>query len=102
MIQHSSAPSVQVAICISTVDPLCMEDQSHIGTSISPVSFLSRSLLTLSGAIIQQQFKSACSYSMSPYFTLIRSNFSSIGSAANQRKIQVAAAWTASTGKPVT
>ena len=46
--------------------------------------------------------KKNCSHSTNPYLTLIRSSFSSMGSAANQRKIHVAAAWTASTGKPVT
>ena len=46
--------------------------------------------------------KGIYSYSAIPYLTLILSSFSSIGSAANQRNTQVAAAWTASTGKPVT
>ena len=40
--------------------------------------------------------------SIKPYLTLTRSSFSSIGSAANHRKITVAAAWTQSTGKPET
>ena len=36
-----------------------------------------------------------------PYFTLMRSSFSSIGSAAIHRKNTVPAAWTQSMGKPV-
>ena len=39
-------------------------------------------------------------HSTNPYFTLIRSSFSNIGSAANQRKIHVEAAWMQSTGNP--
>ena len=41
-------------------------------------------------------------HSSRPYFSLMRSSFSSIGSAAIHRKNTVAAAWTQSTGKPVT
>ena len=40
--------------------------------------------------------------STNPYFTLIRSSFSNMGSAANHRKSHVAAACTQSMGKPVT
>ncbi len=39
-------------------------------------------------------------HSTMPYFTLIRSSFSSMGSAANHRKSHVAAAWTQSMGNP--
>ena len=41
-------------------------------------------------------------HSTMPYFTLIRSSFSSMGSAANHRKSHVAAAWTQSMGNPET
>ena len=41
-------------------------------------------------------------YVSRPYFSLMRSSFSSMGSAAIHRKNTVAAAWTQSTGKPVT
>lgn len=41
-------------------------------------------------------------YSTSPYFTLIRSNFSSMGSAARSRKMTVAPAWIKSMGRPLT
>ena len=42
------------------------------------------------------------SYSTKPYLTLIRSSFSSIGSAARKMKITVAAAWIRSMGRPET
>ena len=41
-------------------------------------------------------------HSINPYFTLMRSSFSSIGSAASSRKMTVAPAWTKSMGKPLT
>ena len=41
-------------------------------------------------------------YSTSPYLTLMRSSFSSMGSAAMRMKITVAAAWIRSIGKPDT
>ena len=41
-------------------------------------------------------------HSTKPYFTLIRSSFSNIGSAATMMKITVAAAWIKSIGRPVT
>lgn len=44
----------------------------------------------------------ACGYSIRPYFSLIRSSFSNMGSAAIQRKNTVATAWMQSMGKPVT
>ncbi len=50
-------------------------------------------------------FSFACTnavQSISAYFTLIRSSFSSIGSAASHRNSTVAVAWTRSTGMPET
>ena len=41
-------------------------------------------------------------YSTKPYLTLMRSSFSSIGSAAMRMKITVAAAWIRSMGRPDT
>ena len=41
-------------------------------------------------------------YSTKPYLTLMRSSFSSIGSAARKMKITVAAAWIRSMGRPET
>ena len=41
-------------------------------------------------------------YSTKPYLTLMRSNFSNIGSAAMRMKITVAAAWIRSMGSPDT
>ena len=41
-------------------------------------------------------------YSTSPYLTLMRSSFSSMGSAATRMKITVAAAWIRSMGRPDT
>jgi len=46
--------------------------------------------------------KVGCVYSTKPYLTLIRSSFSSIGSAAMRMKITVAAAWIRSIGRPDT
>lgn len=47
-------------------------------------------------------FLCVATYSASPYFVLIRSSFSSIGSAPSQRNTNVAMARTRSTGRPVT
>ena len=44
----------------------------------------------------------APAYSTKPYLILMRSSFSSMGSASTSRKKTVAAAWTQSMGKPVT
>ena len=44
----------------------------------------------------------SCIYSAKPYLVLIRSSFSSIGSAPSHRKKNVAMARTRSTGRPVT
>ena len=44
----------------------------------------------------------ASAYSTRPYLILMRSSFSSMGSASTSRKKTVAAAWTQSMGKPVT
>ena len=41
-------------------------------------------------------------YSTNPYLTLMRSSFSSMGSAAMRMKITVAAAWIRSMGRPDT
>ena len=51
---------------------------------------------------ISAGYKGKFGYSTKPYLTLIRSSFSSIGSAAMRMKITVAAAWIKSIGKPDT
>ena len=65
----------------------CTRKKSHLRTESHSVPQIVRQL-------------SPNFYSTRPYLTLMRSSFSSMGSAANQRNSQVAAAWMQSMGKP--
>ncbi len=51
--------------------------------------------------VVRPSFSSEKRHSAKPYFVLILSSFSSIGSAPSQRKMNVAMARTRSTGMPV-
>lgn len=74
---------------------LATEGISHSGFS------LNRIICDWCSSSAQRPFRRLTDYSTNAYLRLIRVSFSSMGSAANQRKNQEAAAWTQSMGKPL-
>ena len=77
----------------------CSDYSSTSFSVISSQSYSLDLLLLFSRKLISV---SCSNYDIRLYFTLILSSFSSMGSAASQRKSTVAVAWIRSTGMPET